>query len=308
MAPESSDLQNAKAFECEFFPVVNTYSANVTNGVLLEQVLDSKRMDVWPVVFTQHTLLLVNQTIRAGEWHQCTSSRDPSDENDFPIIDRHRIEGPVLGTSHSLDELTNQTSSYEDISNFTEWWPRDCVYWIDIAPTQGLILTLDSLLGNQSLSFDTLNKRATGDLWAVSLWKNGSATLGTVQAAMDGFAWSVTACWRRGDGISNNIGPVVGTVWANQTCVGVKWWWIALPGGLLVFTIMFLVLTILKTRSMQAQAWKSSIFAVLFSGLGQEARQAAGPVTALREMKAAANRATVRLEDTKEGFRLMGQT
>lgn len=88
MAPESSDLRQAKAFECEFFPVVNTYSANVTNGVLLEQVLDSKRMDVWPVVFTYHTLLIVNKTIRAGEWHQCTSSRNPSDENDFPIIDR----------------------------------------------------------------------------------------------------------------------------------------------------------------------------------------------------------------------------
>lgn len=169
-------------------------------------------------------------------------------------------------------------------------------------------MTLDSLLGNQSLSFDTVNKRATGDLWAVSLWRNGFATLDTVQAAMDGISRSITACWRRGDGISSNIGPTFGTVWDSQTCLDVNWRWIALPGGLLVFTILFLVLTILKTRSMQAQAWKSSIFAVLFSGLDQEARQAAGPVTALREMKSAADKAMVRVEDTKEGSRLVSQS
>jgi hypothetical protein len=51
-----------------------------------------------------------------------------------------------------------------------------------------------------------------------------------------------------------------------------------------------------------------SIFAVLFSGLDQETRKAYGrEVVSLEEMKVAADGLIVRLEDTKEGFRLVGQ-
>lgn len=300
MAPSSTDLQHTQAFECEFYPVVNTLSTNVTNGVLLEQVLDSQRMNVWSIPWGTHTLLMVNRTIKAGEWHQCNSSREQSDEHNFPVVNRPDPPGPSLGTSDTLDELAS--------NNFTEWWPQDCVFWIDYAPTEGLASTLDGFLGNESLYLDSWTQRPKGDLWSVNLWNNGSATLETVQAATDGLSRSITARWRQGDGISDNMGPVVGTVLGNQTCVRVNWAWIALPASLLLLAVVFLVLTIVRTRSKQAQVWKGSIFAVLFSGFDQEMRQAAGPVFTMEDMKAAASRATVRLEDTKEGFRLVSQT
>lgn len=298
MAPDIAKVNQAQAFECEFFPVVNTYSVNVTNGVLLEQVLASERIDIWTEFYAQHALLPVNKTIRAGEWHQCFSTRDPSDENDFPIIGKPKESGDSIGMYHD-------SSPYGHLGNYTEWWPHDCVYSIGYEATASLRSNLEKFLGKQSLSYEPSSRRVQGDLWAVNLWRDGNATLETIQAAMDGISRSITARWRQDDSTENKLGPVLGAVWTNQTCVRVHWGWMAFPGGLLLLTIVFLVLTVLKTRSSHAPAWKSSIFAVLFSGLDQETRQAAGPVVTRKEMEAAADRATVRLEDTNQGYRLV---
>lgn len=298
--------QDTHAFECEFYPVVNTYSANITNGVLLEQVLDSQRMDVWPAGDNTRALLIVNRTIRGGKWHGCTGDLGPSNENNFPVfIDD---SGPILGIdvpSTMLIDIPSMTMM--DPSENTTWWPQDCVYWLPQQIAASLSEAISNLLGTVILSYDWEIERAKGNPWSVNLWNNGTPTLEMVQAIMDGMTRSVTARLMQGDGISVNMGPANGTVWGTQTCVGVNWEWLALPAGLLLLTIIFLVLTIVRTRSKQAHVWKSSIFAVLFSGLDQETRKSDGPLMSLEEMKAAADRATVRLEDTKEGFRLVGQ-
>lgn len=309
MQGSNNDLQDLQAFECEFYPAVNTYSANVTNGVLLEQVLDSQHMEFWSTRDTgTHSLLLVNRTIRSGKWHECTSSGEPSDEHDLSIENWPNAPYPGQGRrrSYPLDQLSNRDSSGGGASKPTMWWPRDCVYWIADSTTEGLGRSLYDFIGNETAFVDG-PKRTKGNLWTLNLWAQGSATLETVQAAMDGLSRSITARLRQGDGTSNNVGPVVGTVWGNQTCVHVNWGWIALPAALLLLTVVFLVLTVISTRSKKAQIWKSSIFAVLFSGLDQGMRQAAGPVVTMEDMNAAADRTMVCLEDTKEGFRLVGQ-
>lgn len=296
-----------KAFECEFYPTVNTYSANITNGVLLEKVLDSQRMDVWPVALDTHALLLANKTIREGKWYDCASRNEPSDEHNFPIIGWPSYKGLRIGTSLPLDQLVNKSGNDWDQ---TQWWPRDCVYWIPYAPAVGLSSTLGTLLGNESLYFDKVIQRAKGSPWSspwsVNLWNEGNSTLETVQATMDGLARSVTACWRQGDGTSDNIGPVIGTVWENQTCIRVRWAWISLPAGLLLSTIIFLVLAVLRTKSKETPVWKSSVLAVLFNGV--DLRQGDGPALGLDEIRAAADKTNVRLAETKNGLRLVGQS
>lgn len=299
-----ADPQDTHAFECEFYPVVNTYSANITNGVLLEKVLNSQRMDVWPYMYGTQALLIVKRTIRGGEWHDCTGGLEPADENSFGLS--------IDPTYYAATVLTNETNvlvgTPRYFTPYPTWWPRDCVYWLPDQTATSLQEAIANLLGNETLSYDWALQRARGNPWSVSLWNNGTPTLDTVQAIMDGMTQSVTARLRQGDGVSINMGPANGTVWGLQTCVGVNWEWLALPGGLLLLTIVFLVLTITRTRSTQVRVWKSSIFAVLFSGLDQGTRRADGPVASLKEMKAAADRATVRLEDTREGFRLVGHS
>lgn len=301
-----------QAFECEFYPTVNTYSANVTNGVLLEQVLDSQRMDVWSVPWGTHTLLLMNRTIRAGQWHECSGADDRSDEHDFPVVWWPTPPGPAPGTTYSMDDLTNKSSTSSAAWNYTKWWPQDCVYSIPYAPTTGLSAALAGFLGNETLFFDAWTQRAQGNLWSVNLWQNGSATLDSVRGAMDGLARSVTARWRQGDGpVSDNVGPAVGAVWESQTCVRVNWPWIALPAALLLLTAVFVLLTVARTGSVAARGgsvWKSSVLAVLFNGMDEKTRLASGPAASLAEMRVAAGTTAVRLRDTGDGFRLVGET
>lgn len=297
--------QYTHAFECDFYPAVNTYSANITNGVLLEQVLDSQRMDVWSGIYGTEALFIANSTIRGGKWHECTGDLGPSDENTSPVtiyLD-HNLTGPLVGAE-------TPPFVFENSSLSTTWWPQDCVYWLSYQTATCLSEAITNILGGETLSYSQKFQRAEGNpgQWSLNLWNDGTPTVDTVQAIMDGLTRAVTARLRHGDGISINMGPANGTVWGLQTCVGVNWEWLALPAGLLLFTIVFLALTITRTRSTQVRVWKSSIFAVLFSGLDQGTRRADGPVASLKEMKAAAVRATVRLEDTKEGLCLVGQS
>lgn len=304
-----ADPQDTLAFECEFYPAVNTYSANITNGIIVEQILDSQRMDVWSTVYGTQALLIVNRTIRGGEWHDCTGGSEPSDENGRGVsIAVAYFNGTEDGTGPPEIIETNDPPEvlmyYENIT----WWPRDCVYWLSDGVSSTLYEAITDLLGTETLPYSWATQRAKGNPWSVNLWNNGTPTLDTVQTIMDGMTRSATARLRQGDGVSVNMGPANGTVWGLQTCVGVNWEWLALPAGLLLLTVVFLAFTIARTRSAQVRVWKSSIFAVLFSGLDQGTRRADGPVASLEEMKAAAGRATVRLEDTKEGFLLVGQS
>lgn len=295
--------QSTQAFECEFYPVVQTYSASIRNGVLLEQVLDIQRMDIWPnISMGTHALLLVDRTIREGKWHECTSGPRPSSEHNLPVnisVDPlSQADGSMVATAFSPEELTSP------FNNIT-WWPQDCVYWLPYQIAGLLPGVISSILGSETLSdFD----RAKWTPWSLNIYNDGHPTLEAIQDTMDGVTRAVTARLRQGDGVSINAGPAIGMVWRIETCVHVNWAWIALPAGLLLLTVVFLALTIVRTRSEQARVWKSSVFAVLFSGLDQETRKADRPVVSLKEMKVAAERATVRLEDTTDGFRLVRQT
>lgn len=294
------------AFECEFYPAVTTYGANITNGILVEDVKEIQRMDVWAVPFATHVLTTVNRTVRGGEWHDCKSSETRSEENNLPIIDRPMPPGPADGSGMTMDDLTNTSSVTSTDANYTVWWPQDCVYSLAYVSTASLAGNLAGFLGNESLYMDPWTSRPIGDLWTVNLWNNGSSTLDTVQKAMDGLADSITARWRMGDSISNNVGPVRGTVFGNQTCVHVNWAWLSLPAALVLLTIIFLVLTIIQTNMKDGVIWKSSMLAVLFSGFDESTRNSAGTMVSLKKMTAAADSATIQLKETADGYRLVG--
>lgn len=213
--------QDTHAFECEFYPVVNTYSANITNGVLLEKVLETHRMDVWPSGSYRKAVMILDKTIRGGKWHKCTSGRSPSDDNNLPVaIERasYNTGGPELVWGVTVEGVTFPQQGQE-----ITWWPQDCVYWLPSQTATSLSEAISSLLGTETLSYDWIIERAKGTPWSVSLWNNGTPTLGSVQTAMDGMTRSVTARLRQGDGVSVNMGPANGTVWGIQTCVGVNW-------------------------------------------------------------------------------------
>lgn len=305
---QSTELNGKKAFECEFYPAVNTYGANITNGVLVEHLLNTQRMNIWPASISIYkrenylgthmvqSMLLINRTIRSGNWHGCEGVQNRSVENDIPIFSSSIEQGPTIGESYP--------TARSDEWSYTLWWPHDCVYHLPYTPTVGLSNSIYQFLGNETLLASGYGN-TRGNLWSENLWGNNNASLDTVQKVMDGLALSVTARLRQGDGISMNLGPAIGTVWENQTCVRVNWPWITLPAALLLLTIVFLVLTSLRTSLARGLIWKSSLLAVLFNGLDEKTRQAAGPAAGLEEIIAASKTATVRLSRSDDGFRLV---
>lgn len=296
-----------RAFECEFYPTVTTFGANITNGRLVEHVLSSQRMDVYDVVGDTHSMLLINKTVKDGVWHDCQGLPDPSDDNNTPVISYSQPgPPPFIGSTLPTEVLTNKSVDGPGYWKRTTWWPQKCAYWLPDQSIAGLSRAMYLLLGNESVGTITdLTGAFTGNLWSVNLWNNGTASLGTVQKAMDGLCSAISAQWRTGDGFSSNIGPAIGTVHQNETCIRVNWAWLALPAAFLFLTVVFFILTVVQTRSMNV--WKSSMLAMLFNGLDVKTRDTFGSVVSLQDMKVAAGTAIVQLEDTADGFRFVGK-
>ncbi|KAI0537681.1 hypothetical protein GGR58DRAFT_513653 [Xylaria digitata] len=294
MRPANPGPHTTRVFECAFYPAVHTYSANITNGVLIERLLDSQRMEVWPVPFSGFTLLRVNRTISDGNWQECKSAANASEQYSIGIYDTS-MSFPLVG-AYGQGQFDHKD---------TLWWRQPCIYYIGYPATVGLENAVFQFLGNETVALSPWTEKGEGNLWSVNLWKDGNATLNTVQTAMDGLGYAVTARWRQGDGISTNAGPLVGKTLENRTCVRVNWPWVILPASLLLLlTTIFLVLTIIRTNLDSGLVWKSSTLPMLFIGLDEKTRQSAGRVTELDEMKVAAMSATVQLRETKDGFRL----
>lgn len=104
--------------------------------------------------------------------------------------------------------------------------------------------------------------------------------------------------------------PALGVTYDTTTCVRVVWPWLTLPIVLVVMSGVFLALTIWKSKpglrnDSVPNVWKSSIFAVLYHGLSEDARLGPGAVSRLDDMKAAAEHAQVKLTRMNKDWRLV---
>ena len=99
-----------------------------------------------------------------------------------------------------------------------------------------------------------------------TLWANGTADLASFTKFIEGITASITATMRTEGDAANSL-PARGSMLESRTCVGVNWPWVTLPAVLLVAAVVFLTLTLFKSRrqahlgSAQGgrQPWKSSL-------------------------------------------------
>jgi hypothetical protein len=94
-----------------------------------------------------------------------------------------------------------------------------------------------------------------------------------------------------------------------ETCIKVRWGWIAFPVVLVLSTLAFLALTAWTTRETNKQharsigIWKSSTLAVLFGGLSEDVRHMSGPLEKKRQMEACAKDFKVSLISAEDGWK-----
>lgn len=108
----------------------------------------------------------------------------------------------------------------------------------------------------------------------------------------------------------NNFGkwsnPAEGVVMHDQTCLSVRWPWLAFPAVLVLLTVVFFVAMIIDTRPTRSRApiWKSSLLALLFHGFEPQDKYRA-VVGDLSEMEELEKDIIVRLSPTEGGLKLV---
>ncbi|KAF7515906.1 hypothetical protein PCG10_002689 [Penicillium crustosum] len=97
-------------------------------------------------------------------------------------------------------------------------------------------------------------------------------------------------------------GTIDGVAWTNQSFVHVRWPWMSLPIALVVLTIVFLIVTVIRTR--HQYIWKSSPLALLFSDVHVDEPLPFKSDPTLKGMESASNDMHVCLEASSNGVSL----
>jgi hypothetical protein len=121
-----------------------------------------------------------------------------------------------------------------------------------------------------------------------------------VPALIKSLAQSMSVSLRRSAiGFTDDIPQWTGDAWEQETRVHIRWPWIILPASLLIFSFLFLAVTIMKSEKDDKKVgiWKSSALAVLFNGLGDDVQDIVGTRTNLGHARAKAKQLHVQLDE-----------
>ncbi|KAK8236449.1 hypothetical protein IWZ00DRAFT_557810 [Phyllosticta capitalensis] len=277
--------QRSFAIRCSLEPCVKTYHANVSRSDYQESCLTTERLEP----YYQSTVLANKTTLRNGTWEDCSPSSEATEINTFQY--NKSTTGDYTPSNYSHDEPL--------------WYPPDCVWVFGYNANRSILAFLGpQWLASLTLSYD--GKEPSGSLWIKNLWKNGTATMSTVNASMEGLALAMTSQMRQSPDSTEKLRFVTGTVHESVTCVEVRWIWLLYPIIALFLTVVFLALAIFQGRATHQpwhNDWKSSSLALLFHGLEPETREKYGAVPKQKDMIEAAEKIRVQLVQGEEGWR-----
>jgi hypothetical protein len=284
------------AAECRLWPAVQTVSTSVDLGKLEEKVLRSEPLS-WRS-YDLPFLHLSSEVLRNGSWNTCVPSPSMSIEAQVPVFN-HTLGDPGRGDNGS-EKL--------------QWYPQDCVWVIGYDTDLALQSVLYPLFSNKVLLlvYGVLNAEASyGDQWIRNLYNNGSASLSTIERYVANLASSMTAYGRMNPKRDQSLGYEYGYAVRTETCIQVRWAWVAFPASLVLLTFLFLTLTIWRTHKQRHDhsesergAWKSSTLAVLFAGFSDTAQRELGSVDKKSDMIDRAGEMRVSLTRTDDGWKL----
>ncbi|CAZ81096.1 unnamed protein product [Tuber melanosporum] len=132
----------------------------------------------------------------------------------------------------------------------------------------------------------------------------GFSTQANVTEVMSRVATAMTNRVRDFDGLTP---PVNGTTMAKQSFIRVRWPWLAFPVTLWVFSLIFLLTIVVKSREGETKwgmrAWGANSLALMFHGLDEDSRNRVREGE-WEEMEDLSERLWVKLERGDEGLKL----
>jgi hypothetical protein len=167
------------------------------------------------------------------------------------------------------------------LATFLNGTIRPGTYWYDYRGSA----QLQAIYNEGNLTFDRINET----------WRNVSDSITT---------------YMRQNGDVNFSAPATGQAFRYQTCVHIRWAFLAYPAVLVLLAIIFFISMVFETRRGQTSRhdWKSSPLALLFHGLDREAlkREELSELVRVNEMERIAVRTPVRLSQTERGWQFVG--
>ncbi|KAJ2994366.1 hypothetical protein NUW58_g1577 [Xylaria curta] len=311
--PDKADcLPHPKAFHVALSPCIRTYSdASHLNAIFNERVVSTDNLAAIQLRSTGRT----EYYSLAGDF--------PS----YPGVDCIPSDSPRGSKTQPTSLLTNGLRHAKHAYNASEdpdtlYIDRKCIYEVGFAAASALSSSLTTVFFGKPFNRPNnvttprgISSPANGDEWLKTLWAEGTADIANVTSYMDGLSRTVSRAIRL-EGDTSNSAPFAGTVMGSETCIGVNWPWLALPASLLFFSIVFVLLAIVRSGrytspgSLQSgrKPWKSSTLPLMWCGVEDQTRYKFPGFTEIKDMETSADEVKVRLRRVAGGTNERGQT
>jgi Protein of unknown function (DUF3176) len=286
------------AARCSLFPCVRTYNAIVAGGRWLESLLS---------VATEWNLATNAGGIYSSMLDiECLNAQDKQSLTDAG----YNFEGRSwIPYNLSVDYTGNFSSGTNLNTNVTEGAVSGkCIYQHGAIAINSIDSFLATFL-NGTIKPGTYWYDYHGSAQLQAIYNEGNLTFDRINETWRNISDSITTYMRQ-NGDVNFSTPATGQALRDQTCVHIRWAFLAYPAVLVLLAIIFFICMVFETRRGQTSRhdWKSSPLALLFHGLDREALK--GEETfdfvSTKEMDQIAGRTPVRLSQTEHGWQFVG--
>ncbi|KAM7223340.1 Protein of unknown function (DUF3176) domain containing protein [Rhypophila decipiens] len=287
----------SRAFNVTLAPCVHRYgNASSSDGVFDEHLLSTTLLPMAPGSRGMYYSLAGDYPPIGGT--DCSPSSTPQDRKIQPTA--------ILGSGRRY------ALHFGESEQSVAYYDPECVYEVGYQEWTGLNFALAGFFGSKDDPENTngladprgIDHQILGDEWLLSLWQNGRANITSVTSFVNGLTWTITAAMREG-GHTSNSQPVLGKIYEGRTCVGVDWLWFIYPVVLMGLTLVFVLLTIYRTRQFTRPGgeqggrgpWKSSMLPVLWcGGISDSMRSRAHELGSIKQMNNYSDTVQARLE------------
>ena len=286
--------QGYGAARCTLKPCIKTYTANVSAGNVQESLISTfSNLAVWDNSTMDYEIFEAAVNVA------CLSSN----ERQSLIKLGYRIEGSTQWLPYNQTWDPFARVSPNDTQFPESMIAHGCVYLIDILNVNALGNFLSSTFaGNVTVGMDESGGPTSpnGPQILQNIFDFGNVSFGRVDSIFQNVSDSITK-YIRENGNVNHSAPAIGLVLHDQTCVQVRWWWLAFPVVLVVLTIFFFTAMVIQTRrgDHPKHEWKSSPLPLVFHRLERDTQDSNEDIVDINEMEGVARRLHVRLNPGK---------
>lgn len=284
--------QGYAAANCTVFPCIRTYTANVTNGVLHEQVVGTDHSalrsssGLW---FDRYTTVYgaLNTSCLNDEERRILSSWNYTLEQDGQWISYN------ITTAEDYMEGEPFATGQESAILEQGLIDRGCLYAVDGDFDDALQSFIRDFGGNLTglAGASKMIRSLSGSQVLQTIYNYGDFSLEHTSSLFDNMTTSLTNYMRQNPGSSEmvrgswtydfdsnthscNISleagtlwtPRLGQAWTSKTCVRVRWPWLALPAALAFMTLAFFIGVAVSCRALprDVRTWKTSPLPLIF--------------------------------------------